>query len=1597
MAAQPPQQHQPANYSLPAINQSMTSHSNPMQSSYNRDREVQEAREREAREREHEQNRQEQQRERDIQEQQLRERQQQVSQQNQAEPIQIHQPVAVGPQVRSAIHNGILSKGGSQAPGASSGPQGLFSPHYDRTPQGNMAPAPPQSMIPFPSNTPGVQQMAVQGVAPGQQPILNDALSYLDQVKVEFSGNPHVYNQFLDIMKDFKSQAIDTPGVIRRVSTLFTGHPNLIQGFNTFLPPGYRIECGTAEDPNAIRVTTPMGTVVPSMGSTMRPSSNPHQLQMDGLSNDTESFDGPNDSARWQRGNEQAESLFANRSHPGPPFGQQNGAMGDERRSPFPGSSNRDSDFVNEVLLARQQESQGVSQLHEAAVSAATAMSPLPESAGVLAGGLSGILAGQQGGLGMEKRGPVEFNHAISYVNKIKNRFSSQPEIYKQFLEILQTYQRESKPIQDVYAQVTTLFDGAPDLLQDFKQFLPDSAAHAREIEAKKAAEEATMLSNVRGGDPSQGNHRTPRADQGRMPPMGNFAPTPSAGREGKRKRVNDRQGLSQLHSHNDFGSSTSVKNGFGTHKRGKQPHQQPTAKYPSQPDAPVVSPMLVPQLPSPMPPTTSSAATSDELAFFDRAKKFIGNKNSFTEFLKLCNLFSQDLIDKNVLVYRAQAFIGSNPELFTYLKNFLQYDGRDQIIENRARPVSGRVNLNNCRSLGQSYRHLPQRERQKACSGRDELCDSVLNNEWVSHPTWASEDSGFIAHKKNVHEESLHRVEEERHDYDLNISSLERMIQFLEPFAQQNRVMSDKDRKEWALAPDFAGQSLPIYKKVLSKIYGRETAQSILEELVARPSNVVPVILQRCRMICEQWKASQREWEKVWRDQTLRMFWKSLDHQGIQAKQADKRQFQTKTLQNEIQVRFEEQKRSRQAGYKAVPLNQHEYQFMDEDVLYDTSRMILLYADHNHSSDVPQLVLFLKEFIPLFFGFDAERFQDQMDSFTVSTPDEDVADEEDAASEDASASRGRRMNDRKSDLRRGVLDRGRSGRPNRSDNQDSAAGSRATTPDIATPADEQMSGTGDDGIAEDLASNKWIYHPIDGNVRQTREVKPNAPFKRQTFNLYANLPIFCFFRMFTIIYDRLHKLKQAEASVKDAVRRAKASKPAIDLHLTEKLPENYFQDTSPNADYYRQMLVLFEELVRGDGSVDGAYVEDVLRRFYLHNGWQLYSFERMLGSATRFALAIWNGDGKDRSNDILQLFTKDRKKTETTHGDELMYRRQVEKYIKEGDIYRIAYVSSQSPNAMSKMNTNKPQNATTRLAAIRVIRTTDSTFSDVNDDGLVTAEQRWAYYVSSYTNFEPTEAGVPLDRVIAPYVRRVDRLAKARNTDEFTDLSPSAPPAVAAAMAFTAPADDAATDAGEDPDNRPLADAAKRKGGKSKLHSNESLGARISPDTYKIHWLQQGSGMEQEWWLRVAPAKTAAAPKSRSKPSGAEDEDAEMEAQISETAKDAAPVYDDDVTRTAADVAGQTTEADDATKAPPGDGETASAEAAGNGDNPRGHEHDHDTDDTSGQFEEKFVMNNRWMAGLRRDEVESKNSVFGEWLATPGTVKEGDVAMEGS
>ena len=71
---------------------------------------------------------------------------------------------------------------------------------------------------------------------------VENAIAYLDKIKLKFHDRPEIYNQFLDIMKECQAQSIDTRCVIERVKQLFQGHRTLILGFNTFLPPEHQIE-----------------------------------------------------------------------------------------------------------------------------------------------------------------------------------------------------------------------------------------------------------------------------------------------------------------------------------------------------------------------------------------------------------------------------------------------------------------------------------------------------------------------------------------------------------------------------------------------------------------------------------------------------------------------------------------------------------------------------------------------------------------------------------------------------------------------------------------------------------------------------------------------------------------------------------------------------------------------------------------------------------------------------------------------------------------------------------------------------------------------------------------------------------------------------------------------------------------------------------------------------------------------------------------------------------------------------------------------------------------------------------------------------------
>ena len=77
-----------------------------------------------------------------------------------------------------------------------------------------------------------------------------DAIELLERIRDRFSEQPFIYNSFLAMMREFKSQSITTQNCIDRVKLLFQGHPDLVDGFNMFLPADHRIVVDWTEASN---------------------------------------------------------------------------------------------------------------------------------------------------------------------------------------------------------------------------------------------------------------------------------------------------------------------------------------------------------------------------------------------------------------------------------------------------------------------------------------------------------------------------------------------------------------------------------------------------------------------------------------------------------------------------------------------------------------------------------------------------------------------------------------------------------------------------------------------------------------------------------------------------------------------------------------------------------------------------------------------------------------------------------------------------------------------------------------------------------------------------------------------------------------------------------------------------------------------------------------------------------------------------------------------------------------------------------------------------------------------------------------------------
>lgn len=1021
---------------------------------------------------------------------------------------------------------------------------------------------------------------------------VEDALSYLDQVKFKFGNQPQVYNDFLDIMKEFKSQSIDTPGVIARVSSLFRGHPELIVGFNTFLPPGYKIEI---HSPDSIAVSIPgiagptVQTIVHTPQGILRSHIGGAQLTSNQANhsntNNTRPASGIPTPLQPQHGFKLSENVAA--------------------KSPnySSGVTNNVSQLVSSHLssaakVTLPQSSPSSHPLHvDSNVPESNTTQRVPSGASQ----------------------PVEFNHAITYVNKIKTRFQHQPDVYKQFLEILHTYQKDQKAIKEgrkptgpflteaeVYGQVAKLFESEEDLLDEFGQFLPEATGEST-VQTKGLTTD--YIPHSKSGDKA--------------------GPKYDSNLPCSRTQVSD-VGIKRV-------ASASLSH-------------PPSGKRPK---SGFLRDISIAE--------ASKFGTLNEFAFFDKVRRALKSPEIYDNFLRCLVLFNQEVISRGELIQLTTPFLSRHPDLFKWFKDFVGDRTSTQNSSNSATvsktlsepdpPHSNRhsqafqvettkrieasrgvgrdrtsdsaleIDYSACKRLGASYCALPKNFVQPSCSGRTLLCKEVLNDTWVSFPSW-SEDSQFVTSRKTQYEETVYRTEDERFEFDVVLETNKDTIKVLECVQKKMSRMPPEEAARYHLDDCLGGTSHTIHQRSIRRIYG-DKANDIMAGLKRNPVVAVPLVLRRLKSKDEEWRQSQKSFNKIWRDQNDKYYLKSLDHQGMLFKQSDVRSLRSKSLLNEIESLYDERREQNELNENSNSIIEGPHltlNYSDQAILEDANNLLIHHVKRQtsiHKEEKQKIKVLLKHFLMDCFNHPHQELSDDETEANLSKEDEEA----DSESGEKQAAKNSKL-DRHTRLQKD--DEGVCDKIANADTSDADQTKEKSCDNNQTKEETPSIIINDLDIKVD---------PKDGRKTplHSRDMDPD-----ESYTLFmANNNWYLFLRLHQILCERLSKMNDEASIIAAEDQRSKKDRKES---IAEALRLKSKSEIDPD-DYYPTFLDMVKNFL--DGNLDSQSYEDTLREMFGIHAYVSFTLDKVINNAVRQLQHLVSDDS---CVECLQLFQSESK-----------------------------------------------------------------------------------------------------------------------------------------------------------------------------------------------------------------------------------------------------------------------------------------------------------------------------------------------------------------
>ncbi|OMJ21038.1 Transcriptional regulatory protein SIN3 [Smittium culicis] len=207
----------------------------------------------------------------------------------------------------------------------------------------------------------------------------------------------------------------------------------------------------------------------------------------------------------------------------------------------------------------------------------------------------------------------------------------------------------------------------------------------------------------------------------------------------------------------------------------------------------------------------------------------------------------------------------------------------------------------------GPSYRFIGISYNQSSNLKESDDPIEELNDSWMSHPTWASERTEFVHHKKNQYEEAMFRVEEERHQLQIDIETNKQLINQLSPIVKKIQKMSEIDKENLTLPFRFGGNSIALPRRALKNVYDAQRSVEVLEALHTHPAVAAPLVLRRLEQKDKEWRklkiTSLDDLSKGWKEVEIKNYYKSLEHRSTSIKSQDRKINSPKYLINEIQA----------------------------------------------------------------------------------------------------------------------------------------------------------------------------------------------------------------------------------------------------------------------------------------------------------------------------------------------------------------------------------------------------------------------------------------------------------------------------------------------------------------------------------------------------------------------------------------------------------------------------------------------------------------------------------------------------------------------